>query len=115
MTVIGKLPIGVDSDVLIVTVGEQFRLQLFAEKEAVAPAGSPTADIKTDSLFPDVSVALKFVVPAEPAFTERSPEFESKKLKGWTIGRLTKGTAVTVNVKFVVRERPSDIAATVRG
>ena len=41
VTVIGKLPAGVDGVVLMVSIVEQFKMQEVEEKEAVAPEGNP--------------------------------------------------------------------------
>ena len=48
VTVIGKLPAGVDPLVPIVTTVEQVGLQEAEEKDAVAPEGSPEAEKETD-------------------------------------------------------------------
>jgi len=48
VTVIGKLPAGVDPLVPIVTTVEQVGLQEAEEKDAVAPEGRPEAEKETD-------------------------------------------------------------------
>jgi len=47
VTIIGKLPPGVDPLVLIVNIDEQVGVQVGAEKEAVAPEGNPEAEKET--------------------------------------------------------------------
>ena len=48
VTVIGKLPVGVDPLVLIVNTDEQVGLQEAEEKDLVAPEGSPETEKATD-------------------------------------------------------------------
>jgi len=47
VTVIGKLPVGVESETFIIRVTEQSGLQLSVEKESVAPSGRPDTEKET--------------------------------------------------------------------
>jgi hypothetical protein len=71
------------AEVVIVRVEEQLGLQLFGEKEAVAPEGNPDAENVTDCVLPETNVALIELVTDEPAVTDLSPELESEKSNGW--------------------------------
>jgi hypothetical protein len=71
------------AEVVIVSVEEQLGLQLFGEKEAVAPEGNPDAENVTGCVVPETNVALIELVTDEPAVTDLSPELESEKLNGW--------------------------------
>jgi hypothetical protein len=83
VTVIGKLPAGVDPLVFTVNTVEQVGPQEAVEKDPVAPEGSPETEKATDWLVPEVKVGVIVFEPEEPAFTEIAPEFESEKSKGW--------------------------------
>jgi hypothetical protein len=83
VTVMVELPAGVEPLVLMVRVEEQLGLQLFGEKEAVAPEGNPDAENVTGCVVPETNVALIELVTDEPAVTDLSPELESEKLNGW--------------------------------
>jgi hypothetical protein len=83
VTVMVELPAGVDPLVLMVRVEEQLGLQLFGEKEAVAPEGNPETENVTGWVVPETNVALIELVTDEPAVTDLSPELESEKLNGW--------------------------------
>jgi hypothetical protein len=82
VTVMVELPAGVEPLVLMVRVEEQLGLQLFGEKEAVAPEGNPDAENVTGCVVPETNAALIKLVTDEPAVTDLSPE-ESEKLNGW--------------------------------
>jgi hypothetical protein len=69
--------------VAIVSVEEQLGLQLFGEKEAVAPEGNPEAENVTGCVLPETNVALIELFTDEPAVTDASPELESEKSNGW--------------------------------
>ena len=83
VTVMVEVPPGVEPLVAIVSVEEQLGLQLFGEKEAVAPEGSPEAENETGCVLPETNVALIVLVTDEPAITDLSPELESEKSNGW--------------------------------
>jgi hypothetical protein len=82
VTVIVELPPGVEPLVLMVNVEEQLGLQLFGEKEAVAPEGNPEAENVSGCVLPETSVALIELFTDEPAVTDASPELESEKSNG---------------------------------
>jgi hypothetical protein len=105
VTVIGKLPTGVEPVVLIVNTAKQFGLQLVEEKKAVAPEGNPDTEKETVPLLPDSKFALIVLVTDDPASTELLPALESAKSK----------PPVTVNVKVVLRVTPPSVAVTVTG
>src|SRR6266481_6543478 len=58
VTVIGKLPVGVDRVVLSVSVEEQVGLQEAEEKAPVAPEGSPETVKETVWLLPELRFAV---------------------------------------------------------
>jgi hypothetical protein len=78
-----ELPAGVEPVVAIVSVEEQLGLQVFGEKEAVAPEGSPEAENVTGCVLPETNVALIALVTDEPAITDWLPELLSEKSNGW--------------------------------
>jgi hypothetical protein len=82
-TVIVELPAVLELLVLIVSVEEQFGLQLPEENDAVAPVGRPEAERVTACALPDVKATLMELVTEEPAKTDLSPELDREKLKGW--------------------------------
>jgi hypothetical protein len=79
VTVMLELPAGVEPLVLMVRVEEQLGLQLFGEKEAVAPEGNPEAENVTGCVLPETNVALIELVTADPATIDLFPELESEK------------------------------------
>jgi len=83
VTVMVEVPPGVEPLVATVSVEEQLGLQLFGEKEAVAPEGSPEAESETGCVLPETNVALITFVTDEPAVTDLSPELESEKSNIW--------------------------------
>ena len=58
VTVIIEDPVGVDADVVMVSVDEQVGLHDADEKEAVAPAGRPVAEKVTACAVPETRVAV---------------------------------------------------------
>ena len=58
VTVIVDDPVGVDAEVVTVTVEEQVGLHDAGEKAAVAPVGRPEAEKDTDCAVPETSVAV---------------------------------------------------------
>src|SRR3954469_15497719 len=58
VTVIGKLPVGVDAEVAMVSVEEPPDWTVAGLNVAVAPAGRPEADSEMDCALPDVVVVL---------------------------------------------------------
>jgi hypothetical protein len=58
VTVIVDDPVGVDAEVVSVTVDEQVGLHDAGEKEAVAPVGRPDAENDTDCEVPETRVAV---------------------------------------------------------
>jgi hypothetical protein len=83
VTVMVELPLGVEPLVLMVRVEEQLGLQLFGEKEAVAPEGNPETENATGCAVPETNVALIELVTNEPAVTDLLPELETEKSNGW--------------------------------
>lgn len=79
LTVIGKLPAGVDVVVLIVNIGEQLAVQEAGEKLPVAPVGNPETANENCWLTPEFTVAVIEVETLEPAMTEMFPPFVSVK------------------------------------
>jgi len=57
VTVIVEDPVGVDADVVSVSVDEQVGLHDAAENAAVAPVGRPDAEKETDCAVPETRVA----------------------------------------------------------
>jgi hypothetical protein len=82
VTVMVELAPGVEPLVLRVSVEEQLGLQLFGEKEAVAPEGKPEAENVTGCVLPETNVALIALVTDEPAITDWLPELLSEKSNG---------------------------------
>ena len=76
VTVIGKLPVGVDADVTILSAATQLGLQDGADRFAVAPEGRPETAKLTCWALPEFSVAVTFAEPLLPAVTAISPEIE---------------------------------------
>jgi hypothetical protein len=58
VTVIVEDPVGVDADVVSVSVEEQVGLHEAGEKEAAAPDGRPDAEKETDCAVPETRVAV---------------------------------------------------------
>jgi hypothetical protein len=58
VTVIVDVPVGVDAEVVSVTVDEQVGLHDPAENAAVVPVGMPEAENVTDCEVPETSVAV---------------------------------------------------------
>jgi hypothetical protein len=106
VTVIVDVPVGVDADVVSVSVDEQVGLHDPGENAAVAPVGRPEADNDTDCAVPETSVAVIVLVACCPWTTVLFPPFESEKSK---VG----GGAFTVNVKVVVWDREPAAPVTV--
>ena len=78
VTVMGKVPAGVDPRVLMVNCWLQVGLQLAPEgKDEVAPAGRPETASETLCVVPLESVAVTVVDPEPPGWTVMLPEFES--------------------------------------
>lgn len=82
VTVMVEVPPGVELLVAIVSVEKQLGLQLFGEKEAVAPEGSPEAESETGCVLPETNVALIELFTDEPAVTDWLPELLSEKSNG---------------------------------
>jgi hypothetical protein len=61
---------------------EQVGLQVFCEKDALAPEASPDAERETGSGDPETRLAVIVLVAEEPWFVDRLIEFASEKLKG---------------------------------
>jgi hypothetical protein len=80
--------VGVDPLVLIVNIDEQVRVQAEEEKTPVAPEGRLEKENDTDCALPDAKVALTVLFPEDPALSERVPELESVKSKGFVTGAL---------------------------
>ena len=80
VTVIGKLPAGVDPVVLIFSIVEQAGLQEGDENAPVAPAGSPDRLKDTAWLIPETRAAETEFVTDDPATTDLLPELDTEKL-----------------------------------
>ena len=79
VTVIVKLPAGVEPLVATVKVAEQLGLQLAEENEAVAPGGNPAAEKVAGCVLPDNNAALIVLVTDNPATTDKFPELPREK------------------------------------
>jgi len=106
VTVIVDGPVGVDAEVVRVSVDEQVGLHDAGENEGVVPAGRPDAENETDCVVPETRVAVIVLDTAWPWTTALFPPFESEKSK---VG----GGAFTVNVNVVVRVREPPVPVTV--
>src|SRR5262249_26511131 len=67
LTRIEKVPVGVDSVVLMVSSILQVGWHPFRLNDGVAPAGNPEAESETFSVVPEISVAVIVVEPAPPS------------------------------------------------
>ena len=76
MTVTGKMPVGVELVVLMVSPGEQVALHVPGLNPAVAPLGSPEAENETVWVEPAVRVAVIVLEPDAPGVTVMPPEFD---------------------------------------
>jgi hypothetical protein len=83
VTVIEKLPAGVDPLVTMFNTVEHDGLQAVEEKDPVAPAGNPDTLKETGWLLPETNAAPIELVTEDPATTDLFPELEREKLKGW--------------------------------
>src|SRR5206468_432696 len=81
VTVMGKGPVGVLAEVVRVRVVEHVGVHEGAEKEALAPVGSPDAEKVTRCQLPALWRAVMVFVIDEPCVTDRSPPFDSEKSK----------------------------------
>jgi hypothetical protein len=61
---------------------EQVGLQVFCEKEALAPEGSPDAEKETGWGDPETRLAVIVFVAEDPWVADRLIELASEKLKG---------------------------------
>ena len=61
-----ELPKGIEAEVLIVRVDEQFGEQETGEKEAVAPVGNPVAEKLREAGVPFTRVAVIVLMPELP-------------------------------------------------
>ena len=66
VTVIVDVPVGVDAEVVRVTVDEQVGLHDPGESAAVVPVGRPDAENVTDCVVPETSVAVIVLDTAWP-------------------------------------------------
>jgi hypothetical protein len=87
-----EAPVGVDTEVVIVTVVVQEGLQDVGESAAVAPDGRPDTWNDTACVAPDDSVAVTVLETAAPRTTDRLPPFDIVKSKG-AAGVVTATTA----------------------
>ena len=62
LTVIVEDPVGVDAEVVTVTVEEHAGVHDAGEKAAVAPVGRPEAEKDTDCAVPETNVAVMVLV-----------------------------------------------------
>jgi len=95
VTVIGKLPAGVDPVVTMFNTVEHDGLQAVEEKDPVPPAGSPDTLKETGWLLPEINAAAIELVTEDPVTTDLSPELDRKKLKGWLTEVVTVWDAAT--------------------
>ena len=72
-------PVGVDADVVSVTVDEQVGLHDAGEGEAVAPVGKPDTEKETDCAVPETRVAVIVLDADCPRTTVLFPPLESEK------------------------------------
>jgi hypothetical protein len=99
---------GVDGDVVIVSVDEQLGVHDPGDKAAVAPDGSPEAEIETDCAIPETVVTVMELVTDCPAVTDLLPEVDKEKSK------LGSGELVfTVRTKDVEWETEPEVPVTV--
>jgi len=70
VTVIVDDPVGVDAEVVSVSVDVQFGLHDVGENEAVVPMGRPEAANETDCVVPEVRVAVIVLDTACPWTTD---------------------------------------------
>jgi hypothetical protein len=75
------VPAGVEPAVATVSRLEQVGLQVFREKEALAPAGSADVEKETGSGDPPSRVAVIVLVAEVPWTADRLVELASEKLK----------------------------------
>jgi len=78
VTVIGKVPVGVEALVEMVSVLEQVGLQEPGENVGVAPAGSPVAARLTACVAPETRVAVIVFEPDALWTTVMFPELPSE-------------------------------------
>jgi hypothetical protein len=82
VTVIVRVPVGVEAEVATVSMLEQVGLQVFCEKEALAPEGSPDAEKEIGADDPVIRFAVIVLVAEAPWAADRLIELASEKLKG---------------------------------
>lgn len=78
-TVIGKLPGGVDPEVVTFNTVEQFGVQEPEENEARVSDGSPETEKEMDWAAPDARFAVTVLATEEPTLTDLLPFVESEK------------------------------------
>jgi hypothetical protein len=81
VTMMGKLPVGVEAVVLTDKTVEQLGLHDGIEKDDVAPAGIPETAKATAWLLLPMTVLVIVFVTEPPAVTDMFPEFASVKLE----------------------------------
>jgi hypothetical protein len=74
LTVMEKLPVGVEPLVVILRTAEHVGAQEAEEKELVAPEGSPETPKVTDCVDPESKLAVIELVTELPAVTDLFPE-----------------------------------------
>ena len=89
VTVIVDVPVGVDAEVVTVTVDEHVGLHDPGENEAVAPLGRPEAANVTGCVVPEASVAVIELETDCPCTTVLFPPLVSEKSKDGGGGELT--------------------------
>src|SRR3954466_15363973 len=77
VTVIGKLPVGVDAEVAMVSVEEPPDCTVAGLNDAVAPAGRPDADSEIDWAEPDVVAVLTATWSDCPGWTVPADGFSA--------------------------------------
>ena len=78
VTVMRKVPVGVEALVAIVSVLVQVGVQAVGLKAAVAPVGSPEAARETACAVPETRVRVRVVAPTAPGVAVMSPELASE-------------------------------------
>src|SRR5207244_198298 len=108
VTVIVDDPVGVDADVVTVSVDEHAGLHEAGENAAVAPVGSPEAENDTDCAVPETSAAVIVLDTDCPGTTVLFPPLESEKSKDGG-----GGVELIVNVRVAVSVPPLLLALSV--
>ena len=85
VTVIGKVPVGVDADVAMVSVELPPDEMVAGLNDAVAPAGRPEADSEIDCAEPDVVAVPRRPAATVPVGRSRRRVQETEKSLPWVV------------------------------